>query len=1496
MTTALPKQSEYDVTTNQRGLWLFQQMKPHNVSLNKHYLVHLDGYLDTLTFSFALRDVVERHDILRTIIVERNEKLQQTVLDEITFALPIVDLTECPTVDVQQVVNAEIEKDLGQPFELNQEPLFRFKLFQVSEYEHLLSVVVHSIVSDRITLDLMFTELGRIYSAHTEGRLDDLLEIPPKYREFVSWHQELSATEAYREMGAYWLNRLAAPLPVLELPTEVARPLDQSYGASMVNLGLSSELSKQIVSLCWQREIPVSAFMMTAYFAWLQRMTGEDDMIIGTPFDGRFRDEFKAMLGPLSNTLPIRISYSETDSFEQLLQQVLERVSEATEHLAYPFERLLEEVDPVRDPSRTPIYSTLFQCQEIPQLNFAGLHAMVLYCHEMSSPYDLDWTVLQDGDQLDLSITYSNLLFTQEQIINFIGSYEKILLAFVEDAAASFRSVDILTRWDRSVYGELNETAADFPADKTIPQMFVDAAEKFPTHIALSSGERAMTYQELDERTNQVAQTLLRKGLKKGDFAAIVMERSMETVISLLGIIKAGGVYVPIDPSYPEEWIRYVLSDNNAPYILSTSAHVNQINDLLEYCPAVKEVLYVDGELHDAPTTPPEVDLVPTDLAYVIYTSGSTGRPKGTLIAHRGVVNLGVWARDHYGCGKDDCILEFASYSFDASVLETWSALFWGGRLHLLGKEGRMSIEAFADTVDQVKATAVMILPTVFFKQLAAYLSDEDYPKLKSLKRLIPGGESFPGEVARLWQRRFGMDIQIVNAYGPTECTVFSTVYDIKDTIPENRANIPIGKPLNNYELHVLNEAQQPCPINVPGELYIGSVGLAVGYLNQPEKTAEVFLPNRFSDDPEARLYKSGDIVKLLANGNIEYVGRKDSQVKIRGFRIEIGEIEDHFGKLPEVGEIAIIVKQLENISTLVAYYTTKDGVPLSNDTIRDFLGEALPPFMIPAYIFHLEHMPLTPSGKMNRKELTAREVELPTVQTEYVAPETEEQQNIATVWQDVLGIDNIGIHDDFFLLGGHSLKILKALVPLKPMFPALKVQDFFAHPTVAQLAAYLAEAQALPQTLEEQRPMTWEPKALHENLYFNPIPYEGAILEQPNAVLVTGTTGYLGSHVLYELLDLTRAHAYCLVRGSDAAAAESRLLEKMKFYFGESITEKMAGRVTVVQGDLGEPGLGLEPAVVEELNEHVEAVIHCGADVRYFGDETHFYNVNVRGTNELLNFARRREGVRFHHVSTLSIPEELALSGLLNPLTGEMSEEVEIDHVYAHSKLLAEQVVHDAMQEGLPVTIYRAGNLTCESKTGGFQQNIDTNAFYRTLKGMLLLGSTPDIRCFIDLTPIDYASQALVHLIGRPDSVNEMIHLCNPQQISHATLVQILQSFGYRITVMKQHKYKEWLFQENMTNEQEETLQLIIAQLEGEGLRNSDLYYGCKRTQELLQGTGIQCPKPDSLLLFNLVKYAVSIGYFPTSQHWNYLEEDQFTETSKYKHFTITAGRTQVE
>jgi amino acid adenylation domain-containing protein/thioester reductase-like protein len=1221
----------------------------------------------------------------------------------------------------------------------------------------------------------------------------------------------------------------AEPFPVLELPLDFPRRSGAPLPAETVAWTLSAERRDALEVLARRTGAEPSEVLLAAYVLFLQQVTNEGDVLVGV------------QSGQGVATWPgwVRLRFDAPPTPEEVLRQVQAQVRVPR-----------EDVGPsVSLPSETPRPAALFTLSRQPRMEWAGRASPCL-----PQGVDLVLEVPASG-QGDLLLRCQGGLVRPETLSRFARQYDRVLEALLDGDERPLSARCLLTDEDQALYARFNDTGAPFPAHQTLPERFARSVARFGERLAVSDEHRAWTYRELDARANQVAHLLRRRGVRRGQLVGILLSRGVEVIASMFGILKAGCAFVPIDPDYPEDRVAYMLEDSGAPLLLSERA-------LLPRFPALRHALLcVEDYPEDLPREPVALVGQPEDIAYVIYTSGSTGRPKGVRVPHPGVLNVAQWWADRYGLHAEDVMMQLASYSFDVSIAEIFPALLQGARLHIVSGAQRLSCHDFAEVVGRVGGTCGVFVP-VFFGMLCTHLPEEQLAKLRSLRMLLLGGDVLPPQFVRLWRERVGAHTRLVNAYGPTETTCCSTEFAIDGPLAEEQRSIPIGRPLPNTEVFILNRWNQRCPVGTVGELCIASVGIAQGYLHQPEKTAEVFIPHPFGSERFGQVYRTGDLARLMPDGTLEYLGRKDQQVKVRGFRIELGEIEETFARHPAVREVAVVARHREGGASLSGFYTSHSGQPVPADALRAFLAERLPGHMVPSFLRHLPRMPLSPSGKLDRKGLPDDDaVGAAPPPDAGAAPVNALQRELLEAWKAALRVETLGLGEDVFRLGATSLLVMGVLARFKSRYPRLGAQDFFQHRTVEALARYLsagldaAPASRLGLERGPRRALNLSAEEV-ARLRFRAGP--------PSAVLLTGATGFLGAHLLHSLLRDTHAHVWCLVRPSGEHGGARRLEDTARFYFPED-AHLLEGRVTALEGDLERERLGLEAATWERLAGTLDAVLHCGAEVRYVGDVAHFRRVNVESTQRLLALARQGRSTRFHHISTLG----LVGSHEADPEGHAFTEEAfdrgqELGSLYTESKFLAEQLVMDAAREGLPVTIYRIGNVTGHSATGRFQRNIEANAFYRVLKATLLLGSTARAEARVDLSPVDYCGRAVVRLASQANTVGRTLHICNPVQVPSSELVSWVRGLGYAVRELPAEEYRARLLAPPASPRYAEAQQLVLTQTDEARLAGSRARLACEATVALLEGSGIHCPPPSRDLLQRLVAHAVERGYFP--------------------------------
>ncbi|RAP24670.1 Malonyl CoA-acyl carrier protein transacylase [Brevibacillus laterosporus] len=1452
------EQEHYTLSNAQKRLWFLDKWNSGHSVYHVPLQVKVRPSLDPDLFRQAFEILMERHEILRTIFVELQGEPRQIIRNTSELSFFYKDLSHLREEKQIALIEEEVRNDVKEPFDLVNGPLFRIALYSLTDEVSYLYLNFHHLITDEWSIQQLLQECMEVYNAREQDITPMLQPIHHRYIDYAEW-QEKQLQKGYWEVEkAYWLEQLKGPLPVLQLPMDFTRPKEQTFEGDTICYPLTKKLTQQLKEVSRDENVSMNMLLLAAYFKLLNHFSGQEDIIVGTPIAGRIHESLEHIQGFFVNTLAIRMDLQCMETLQQLIQKVKETCLTAYNHQAYPFDKLIELINPDRTENQTPIFSTMFSYENNLNLQQGDYQLEVLPCDINTSKFDLSLSVNEKKQQLHVTFEYNRDLFTQDTVSRFASSLEKILEAFIDQRSLAPHALDLLTDEEKHLYQEVNHTKAMFPTNQTIQERFYEQASKYPSKEAISMGEHSLTYEEVNQASNQVAHYLRLKGMRSNDKVAILLDRSIESIIAMLGILKAGGAYVPIDTSYPKDRIQYILEDSKTSYMITRDS---QKTGLSLYTGVL---ILMDDVYKHSQTNNVDIVSTPEDIAYVIYTSGSTGKPKGTLLRHRGILNLIQWRKDQFQVSHEDNFVQFASFSFDTSVSEIFSALLHGARLHILSEEERYSVSAYAQAVQKVKAT-ITDLPVVFFHNLIASMNNIEAEMIKTLRMMMVGGEALPAESVRAWQNRFGQHTLIVNEYGPTEATVSATFYPINLIHPEQK-NVPIGKPLANTKIYILHSQKNLCPIGAIGEIYIESVGLSPGYWNQEQKNEEVFISNPFSREYADKLYRTGDLARWLPDGNIEFVGRRDDQIKIRGYRVELGEIEETLLQHPLIHQSVVLAVDSIDEKVLVSYYTTTSKEEIQVSEVNTYLSGMLPEYMLPRHYKHLSELPLTPNGKVDRKSLIQNSPHLITKERTFTKPETELQIEMANIWEQVLDVEAVGLEDDFFELGGHSLKIMPVLVQLKPKYPMIRIQDFFKYRTVAKLAQYLEEKKEETQITEQLPQKATQPIVNRVQQRKREKPLTNITMNIPKGVFLTGATGFLGAYILKELLQIPSVSIYCLVRKTEQTSIDKKLAEKMVFYFGKGILSQMKGRVFTIEGDLGSKNLGVDSLIWDSLVGKFNSVIHCGGEVRHYGDREYFHKVNLDSTNELLQLSKKMKA-RFHYISTLSVvghsihdPEEFMF------YETDFDRGQTIENVYVESKFLSEKSVRKAIEEGLDATIYRVGNLVGHSVTGKFQYNIHENAFYRLLKAIFLLRVAPSMPGYMDVTPIDYGSKAIVQLACQQETIGETLHICNPYQITWEDFIRNVQKAGYPISLIHAQEYIQTLYQGDLSEEKQQALELILPSLEAsEGMSIS--IPDCALTQEFLQKTSVVCPRPTEKLVRGMIEYAIEVDFFPTIQ-----------------------------
>ncbi len=1038
----------------QQRLWFLDKLEPNSASYNIPMAMKINGKLNIEALKQSIRTVIKRHETLRTTFGEERGKPVQHIATDIDFHLDEIDLSPLPEEDRRSEAVKLARKDANEPFDLAAGPLFRVQLLKLSDDEHILLANMHHIISDGWSMGILISEISRLYGEQIGETKADLPELSIQYADFAHWQRRWLQGDVLDKQIDYWKQQLSDLPPLLELPTDRPRPAVQTFNGDTIEFSLPESLSSALILLGREKGATPFMFLMAAFQVLLHRYSRQDKFAVGSPIANRTRSEIEPLIGFFVNTLIMRADFSDNPTFDDYLQRTRETALGAYAHQDLPFEKLVEELQPQRDMSHSPLFQTAFVLQNMPENQTVELPELTMEPLEDESTtakYDLTLTMTQGKDIFLGSMEYNTDLFDRSTIERMLKHFETLLNGIAENCERPVSELPLLDEQTKTrLLKEWNATETDFPDNVCVHRWFEQNVEKHPDAEAIrfrndaDSEARAFSYAEMNERANRLAHFLIKKGLGPETIAGISMERSLDMVVSMMAILKAGAAYVPIDPTYPDERIRYMVEDSGLIALLTQSA----LSERLPAGAALKvEVDQLWDKLEEEPTHNPGVAMDPENLAYLIYTSGSTGRPKGTMLRHRGACNLANEQIKAFHVKPGSRILQFSSLSFDAATWEFVMAMMSGAALILTSAETIASGTALVKLMAKENVTTITLPPSVL-----AVWPQETLPDLKTI---ITAGEAVSGELVELW----GEGRQFVNAYGPTETTVCASMHECSGSYPQPP---PIGRPNGNFQLYVLDQHLYPVPVGVPGELCMAGVGLARGYLNRPDLTAEQFMPNPFSHEKGQRLYRSGDLVRYLPDGNIQFLGRIDEQVKIRGFRIELGEIESVLEQQDQIKDVAVIDREdTPGNKELAAYLVLQDTRTVDTNALKNSLRTQLPEYMVPAHFIVLDALPLTPNGKLDRRALPRPERSRDDLQSQYVAARNENEQKLVDIVQTLLQVDKVGIHDNFFELGGHSLLATQFIARVKEQFGIeLPLRTLFEQPTVAGIAERLQSAQ----------------------------------------------------------------------------------------------------------------------------------------------------------------------------------------------------------------------------------------------------------------------------------------------------------------------------------------------------------------------------------------------------------------------------------------------------
>lgn len=1036
----------------QQRLWFLDQLEPGNDSYNMPLAVRLNGELHVAALERTLSEIVRRHEVLRTRFVNVGGEPRQEVLPVEAVKLSITDFSSLSETEQEAAVSETATTESREPFNLSTGPLMRLKLLQLSDEEHVLLLTMHHIVSDGWSIGILIREVSALYGAYIKGQESPLSELSIQYADYAVWQRKWLQGEELERQFKYWREQLAGTTVVLQLPADSPRPARQNLQGAREDFELGAEVRVGLKDLSRREGVTMFMLLLAAFQVLLSRYSNQEEVSVGTAIAGRNREKIEGLIGFFVNTLVLRTDLTGNPTFNELLNRVREVCLGAYAHQDMPFEKLIDELQLERSLSYTPLFQVMLVLQNTPAetLELEGLKSSSMTIEGHTTKFDLTIFMTETEQGLSGTIEYRTDLFNPDSIHRLISHFQTLLKSIISDPRQPISALALLTPAERhQLIYDRNQTRRHYPPQLCLHQLIEQQAARTPDAIALVFAQQQLSYRQLNERASQLANFLRLRGVRSDQCVGLLMQRSVEMVVSLLAILKAGAAYLPLDPEYPRERLRLMVEDSAAEVVLTQS----QLKESLEGHPEW-QVISVDEEwssIAQQELENPDAEVEAHNLAYVIYTSGSTGRPKGVMISHRAICNRLLWMQETFPICAGDAVLQKTPLSFDVSVWEFFWPLMEGARLVIAEPGGHRDSAYLVRLITEQQVTVLHFVPSM----LQVFLEEDDVEQcVSSVRQVICSGEALSSALVTRFRERLS-EVKLANLYGPTEAAVDVTSWACE--WEGKLDHVPIGRAIANTEIYLLDDHLELVPDGHPGELYIGGVGLVRGYLNRPDLTAQYFVPHPFSTTPGARLYRTGDLACYLPGGDIEYLGRRDHQVKVKGFRIELGEIEAALESHPSVSQCAVVTRTGQDEQTrLIAYITNPSRSEPHILELQDYLKERLPHYMMPTRFLMVEEMPLTLNGKIDRKALSVLEVKELTPEVAYAVPRTEVEQLLAGIWQDVLGIESVGIHDNFYRLGGDSILSIQIIARARQAGLHLTPHDILEHQSVSELAAFL--------------------------------------------------------------------------------------------------------------------------------------------------------------------------------------------------------------------------------------------------------------------------------------------------------------------------------------------------------------------------------------------------------------------------------------------------------
>ena len=1360
------EKDNYALSSAQKRIYYASKVSGDESCLyNMPGVIIFDKMPDIEKLNTIFNKIIKRHSSLRTSFNIVNNEVCQIISNNVSFK---IDSIKTEKTDINEIV-----KDFVKPFDLRKAPLLRAQIAVLKD-KVLLLFDMHHIISDGLSLTILTKELCALYND------EELKPLNLSYVDYSEWENNNIKNNTLEKSKQYWVNQFKNEIPVLNMPNDYVRPAIKTFEGAKIHKVVSKELTEKINNLSKKLNASNYMILLACYYIILSKYSSQEDIVVGSPVVGRNKNELLNLIGMFVNSMPLKNHINSSDSFIEFLNTLKFNIIESLEHQDYPFDELVNSLNLTRDTSRNPLFDTLFVYQNdgFAPVNFKGLKSEIFIPDIKISKFDLSLEIVPSKEILELNFEYAISLFNKDTIENFANHYINILKQITNNQNIKICDIDLLSEDEKNrILFDFNNTNVKYDETKTIATLFEEQVNKTPDNIALVFGDNSLTYKGLNEKANSLAYYLKNEiGIKNNDIVGVMTSRSLEVIISILAVVKTGGAYIPIDPTFPKERVSYMLDNSNSKVLLTQNKLLDKINFNNKVCIDLE-----NESIYSLPNNNLENSNIPSDLMYVIYTSGSTGNPKGVMVTHRVFSNFTNYCNNYIKYLKNpsnDAIVSITTISFDIFAYETLISLQRGLKVVLANENEQTTPHLLNKLMEKNNVKIIQSTPSI----MQIFVNNiNEMPALKKINYAILAGEQLPLDLVKKLHSL--SNAVVYNGYGPSE-TYYCTLAEMNDKI------ITIGKPIYNSQMYILDKNLKPVPVGVIGDIYISGDCVGKGYLNNKELTNKSFIPNPFLEG--VTMYRSGDLGKYLEDGNILCLGRSDHQIKIRGLRIELEEIESVLLKYPNIIKVAVTKQTLQNREFISAYYVSDKRISVTE--LRKYLSSYLPKYMVPSYYTALDDLPYTPNGKVDKKLLPLPSDIIDSNKDDYEAPKTDIQKQIVSLFENVLNTKPIGINDNFFELGGDSLLAMNLNMELSKITDKITYQDIFHNPTVSDLEKIIKS--------DKKDELFKKVEDIPEGVMY--VLNKSKKLERikkshSKNILLTGATGFLGVHILEELLRIDNTNIYCIIRSEPGLTSENKLIQKLDFYFDGNYKDLINKRIFILTGDTNEPNFGLNQDDLIKVIDNTDIVINSAANVSHYGKYENFYKSNVLSVKHMIAFCRNFNK-KFYHISTTGVA---GISLDSSYLSYKKNNKIIFDEsnlyigqnpetVYSYSKFEAEIQVLTAINNGLDGYILRMGNLMPRYRDGKFQENVLSNAFINRVASFLRIGIIPKylIDFPLEFTPVDYAAKAICEIAFHYTNKNRIFHIFNNKYVPFSRCLNLLKKQNLHLEVLDEKDF----------------------------------------------------------------------------------------------------------